>query len=188
MITLREVIQSLYGAYRLARIDPSGLDFFETTQAGFWRSFFAAVIVAPFYLILLMIRYSALQDQVSAVRFYAIETITYVIAWLFFPVVVWTVIQAFDRGQHFIRYIVAYNWAAVLQNALYLPIVILGTAGLLSPMAANVLALFALSLIVVYTWFITRTALDVAMGQAAGIVGMDFFISIVINAIAESRL
>jgi hypothetical protein len=188
MITLREIIRSLYGAYRLARIDPSGLDFFETTVAGFWRSFFAAVIIAPFYLVLLMIRYADLSNQTPTFRFFAIETVAYVIAWLAFPVIMWKVAQAFDRSRHFLRFMVAYNWAAVLQNALYLPIVTLGTAGLLAAPTANALALLAVSLIVVYTWFITRTALDLGGGQAAGIVGLDFLISVFINAVAESRL
>ena len=43
MISLREVITALYGAYRLARFDPGGLGFYEVTVQGFWRSFFAAV-------------------------------------------------------------------------------------------------------------------------------------------------
>ena len=56
MVTSREVVAALYGAYRLARFDPSGLALFDATIAGFSRSFFAAVLVAPVYLVLLLIR------------------------------------------------------------------------------------------------------------------------------------
>ena len=188
MISLDEVVRSLYGAYRLARLDASGLALFNDTVAGFWRSFFAAVLVAPLYIVLVTIRYGEVWEQVPLFRFVAIETIAYVIAWVAFPVVMVTVTKALDREQHFIRFIVAYNWAGVLQNALYLPIVIFGSVGLLAVAGANTLALLAISLIMVYTWFITRTALDVTGIQAAGIVGLDFMISIFINAVANGMI
>lgn len=188
MISLDEVIRSLYGAYRLARLDASGLTFFNATVTGFWRSFFAAVLVAPLYIVLVMIRYGVSGEQVPLFRFLAIETIAYVIAWVAFPVIMATVTKTIGRERHFIRFIVAYNWAGVLQNALYLPIIIFGSVGLLSEAGANTLALLAISLIMVYTWFITRTALDVTGAQAAGIVGLDFMISIFINAVANGMI
>jgi len=188
MISTREIVAALYGAYRLARADAAGLSFFDVTVAGFWRSFFAAALVAPFYLILLMIRYGEMSETVPLVRFLAIETIAYVIAWLAFPVVMATVVKAMDRDAYFIRYIVAYNWAAVLQNGLYLPIAIGATAGLLGQAPATALGLAALGLILVYTWFITKAALDVPSGTAAGIVGLDFLLSVFINAVADGML
>ena len=188
MVSSREVVAALYGAYRLARFDPSGLDFFDATIAGFWRSFFAAVLVAPVYLVLLLIRYSQLVDQIALFRFFAIEVIAYVIAWVAFPVIMASLARTLGRDAFFIRYIVAYNWGAVLQNGLYLPIAILATGGLLAGSGANALGLLALSLIIIYVWFITRTALEVAGGIAAGIVGLDFLLSILINGFAERML
>ena len=50
MITAREVTAALYGSWRLARLDPGGMAYFNRTVEGFWNSFFAAVIVAPGYI------------------------------------------------------------------------------------------------------------------------------------------
>ncbi len=72
--------------------------------------------------------------------------------------------------------------------AFNLPIAILATGGLLVGSSANVLGLLALSLIVIYAWFITRTALEMASGIAAGIVGLDFLLNILINGFAEEML
>lgn len=188
MVSSKEVVAALYGAYRLARFDPSGLDFFDATIAGFWRSFFAAVLVAPVYLVLLLIRYGQLVDPITPFRFFAIEVIAYVIAWVAFPVIMVSLARTLGRDAFFIRYIVAYNWGAVLQNGLYLPIAILATGGLLSEPSANALGLLALSMIIIYAWFITRTALEIAGGIAAGIVGLDFLLSILINGYAEGML
>lgn len=188
MVSLREIVTSLYGAYRLARFDAKGMDFFDASAGGFWRSFWAAVLVAPVYLFLLMVRYSSESGEVSLSHFLTVEAMAYVIAWLAFPVVMASLARTLDREAFFIRYIVAYNWAAVLQNALYLPIAILASAGVLADNVANMLGLMALSVVVIYTWFVTRTALEVAAGTAAGIVGLDFLLSILINAVAEGRL
>ena len=184
MISTQETITALYGALRLARFDPSGLDFFEQTETGFWRSFFAAVLVAPFYLMLTSIRYSGLTETVPFVRFLAIETIAYVIAWVAFPLLMASLTRTLGREAHYIRYIVAYNWAAVWQNALYMPVAMLSVGGVLSAANANVLGVLALGLIVIYVWFVTKTALEVRAAVAAGIVVIDFFLSILINTVA----
>ena len=184
MISAQEATTALYGALRLARFDPSGMDFFEQTETGFWRSFFAAVLVAPFYLMLTSIRYSGLTETVPFVRFLAIETIAYVIAWVAFPLLMASLTRSLGREAHYIRYIVAYNWAAVWQNALYMPVAMLSVGGVLTPVNANVLGVLALGLIVIYVWFVTKTALEVPAGMAAGIVGIDFFLSILINTVA----
>jgi hypothetical protein len=188
MISSRDVLTALYGAFRLARFDPSGLDFFEQTETGFWRSFFAAVLVAPFYLILTSVRYSGLTETVPFVRFLAIEMIAYVIAWAAFPLLMASLTRSLDREAHYIRYIVAYNWAAVWQNALYMPVALLSVSAVLSAANVNVLGLLALGLIVIYVWFVTKTALEVSGGMAAGIVGIDFFLSILINTFATGIL
>lgn len=188
MIPVREVVVSLYGAYRLARVDPTGLSYFNDSIEGFWRSFFAAAMVLPFYLVLLMVRHATALEQVPGLRFYAIEMIAYVIAWVAFPLLMASFCKLLDRDRLYVRYIVVYNWAAVLQNGLYLPITILSAAGLLSSPVANTAGLLVLGLIVAYVWFITRIALEIEPGKAASIVGLDFLISVLVNAVAEGMM
>lgn len=188
MISLNETVRSLYGALRLARFDSEGLNFFNQTIPGFWRSFFAAVLVFPPYLIVLLLRHQGAYGDVSALRFYSIEILAYVIAWLAFPVVMISIAAAIDRQRFFVRYIVAYNWAGVLQNALYLPVVILTLAGGLGESASGTLSLAILGWVLAYGWFITRTALDIPASAAAGIVGLDFLLSILINVITGRSL
>lgn len=188
MVPIPEVVGSLYGAYRLARADAGGLQFFNDSIEGFWRSFFASVVVLPFYLVLLMVRHETALEHVPALRFYSIEMIAYVIAWVAFPLVMVSFARVLGRDHFYIRFIVTYNWAAVLQNGLYLPVTILATAGLLSEPVANTMGLAVLGLIVVYVWFITRVTLEIEAGKAASIVGLDFLLSILINAVAEGML
>ena len=42
---------------RLVKLDSQGLDYFGDTTADFWRSFLAAAVVIPLFLLYLVIRY-----------------------------------------------------------------------------------------------------------------------------------
>ncbi len=185
MVPLRDVVAALYGAYRLARFDSGGMSFFEISETGFWRSFFAAVLVAPFFLALLLVRFQMVPIEAPLFRYLAIEAIAYVIAWVAFPLVMANLVRAFERESHFIRLIVAYNWASVWQNCLYLPIVMLASLGAFSDGVANGVSFIALVYILVYTWFVARTALEIPAIGAAGVVAVDLFLSVVINAVAD---
>ena len=183
-----EVFLSLYGAWRLARADAGAITLFNNSVAGFWRSFSAALLVAPLYGLLLLVRHQGATQQVPWSRFLAVEAIAYVIAWLAFPVLMASFVKTLDRDRFYVRYIVAYNWTAVLQNGLYLPIAILTAADVIGVAAANVLGLAALGVVVVYVWFVARVALEIRPGLASAVVGLDFLLSILINAVAEGML
>ena len=185
---MREVSSALYGALRLAQLDPRGLRFFNATAAGFWRSFFAAVMVAPLYAILLFVRYLTGHESAPVPRYVAVETIAYVIAWVAFPVAMDPLSRLFGRSQRYIPYIVAYNWAAVWQNALYLPLAVFGLTGTVPGPVYSVLNIAALTLILFYGWFIARTALQVTAPTAAGVVVFDFLLSLFINGFADRLL
>ena len=188
MLSAREAASSLYGAYRLARRDAGGLDYFDASLDGFWRSFYAAAFIAPPFALLLALRYADGMVAASPLRYAAIESIAYVIAWVAFPVAMLMVARTLDREKQFMRFIVAYNWAAVLQNALYLPIPMMGMTGVLSASVANGLGMVALLVILGYSWFITKTALEVSSSAAAGVVALDLGLSIFITSVSDSML
>ena len=188
MLSAREAATSLYGAYRLARFDARGMTYFETSLAGFWRSFFAAVIVAPMFAVVLAMRYAAGGNGVDGVRFAAVEAIAYVIAWVAFPLVMVSLARLLKREERYLGYIVAYNWASVLQNGLYLPLVMLGLSGIMPAETAGPLSLIALSLILVYGCFIAKVALDVSAWTAVALVALDLVLSVFVDIAASSML
>ncbi len=188
MLSAREAAFALYGAYRLARFDARGMTYFETSIEGFWRSFYAAVIVAPFYAVLLLMRHAAGGAAVDGVRFASVEAIAYVIAWVAFPLAMVPLARVLDREERYLGYIVAYNWASVLQNAVYLPLVMLGVAGTISAETAQALVLIAIFLILVYTWFITKVALTVGARTAAALVALSLVLSFLVNWVASWML
>lgn len=188
MSPAEEIQVSLYASWRLARGDTRGLGLFNTTVEGFWRSFLAMVLVAPLFAILLFLRYHVETGSAAPIRFFAVQTLGYIVAWFAFPLIMFYVVQAIDRERRFFTYVVAYNWSSVLQNLIYLPLAMAAELGLLPAELSSFLSFVVLTLVFVYIWFVTRTALAITGLLAAGIVAGDFVLSIVVNTVTEGLL
>ncbi len=175
---------ALTGAICLARFDRHGIKYFEATLQGFWRSFWAAGIIGPFFLFLLLIKNAPLSGTIQA-HHIAIESLAYIIAWVLFPLVMVGVTQQLDCAKNYIPFIITNNWCSVIQNGVYLPIAILAHAGLLNPGTANFLALTAIIWVVAYTFFIVYSVLDVSRFAAFGIVVLELALGILIDTVTN---
>ena len=188
LITAREVAIALYGATRLAKGDAHGLDFFDDTVEAFWRSFWAAAIVAPPYVLLLAIELSGMDIHSGPVRVFLVESVAYVIGWTAFPFAMFYLCEAIGRQDCYIRYIVAANWATVLQVSLYLLVSAVLATGLLPGALAIAISLATHLALAVYAWFIARTALLLSPAGAIGVVALDIAISLALNGVVRSML
>lgn len=180
--------KALYGAYRLARAEKDGMSYFDKTLDGFWRSFFAAVMVAPIFFLLITIRFANGGVATTAFRFISIEAIAYVIGWFLFPLIVYYVVQALERERQFFGFIVAYNWASVIQNSIYLPFAILFELGFIAGSNSEIVQLILLCLVLAYTWFVAKIALDINGFVAAGIVFLDVGVWVMLNILTDLML
>jgi hypothetical protein len=182
-----EVQLAVGGALRLARGDPRGLGFFDTSIDGFWRSFRAAVICYPFFLILLGFRVSTARWQAAGLMpIVIVETIGYVISWVAFPLLMLPLSRWLGREERFLPFMVAYNWSQVPQTALFV-ILAAGAASGLLPHAMEQLADFAAAVaVLLYEWYIARVALAVSSSQAVPVVLLDLVLGSVLSRITEA--
>jgi branched-subunit amino acid transport protein AzlD len=178
---------ALSGALRLARGDRSGLACFDRSLDGFWRSFRAAAITYPLYLMLLTMRVSVADWQRSGGwRIIIVETIGYVIAWVAFPLVMLQVTRWIGRANRFFNFMVPYNWCQAPQSALFV-LVGLGTESrILSHQAGASLDIVAAIATLIYEWYIARVALEVASSTAVFVVLVDLILGVFISHIAGS--
>jgi hypothetical protein len=182
-----EVRQALVGALRLARGDHRGLLCFDRTVDGFWRSFRAAVISYPLYLMLLSMRVTVVEwERSGGLQIAAVETIAYVIAWAAFPLLMMTVTQWIGRAHRYFDFMVAYNWSQVPQSALFVLVGIETEIGVLGAPAAQVIEIAAAIAVLVYEWFIARVALDTTAPAAAFVVFVDLLLGVFVNHVASS--
>jgi hypothetical protein len=175
MISAREATASIYGAWRLARLDPRGLSYFNATEQGFWRSFWAAAISAPAYILIVAFGYAQQAPAASNARVFAVHAIAYVINWTAFPLALATAARMLGRERHYIRYVVALNWASLLGMVAFVLATGLAATGIAWFTILPALSTF---LVIGYQWYVARLALEISGLQAAAVVGLDVLIEL----------
>lgn len=188
MSTTRETAYSIFGVYRLARLDRSGMTYLDTTPEGALRSFRAALIVLPGYVVLVLLRLWEYLGGVSLPRFVVVQTLDYIVTWTAFAFLMYHVSRMLDRDTEYPAFLCAYNWSQVILVGLFVPILLISRFAFLPPGVGGGLLLIANMLILIYQWFIARTALNIGGGAAAGIVVLDMVISVVITVVSDSMI
>ncbi len=188
MPTYREIVYGIYGAWRLARLDAGAMSYFERTPAGFWKSFFAAVIVAPGFAIIIGYELFQIEIEAGVIRVVLVEILAYLLGWVAFPVLVHQICEAIGKREAYIGYIVAFNWSKVIQMAVFLPAIALIATGVLPEESGSLLRWVVSILILSYEWFVTRTALGVTAMGAVGFVALDLVIDLIVRGITIGML
>ena len=186
---LAYITRSIYGAWRLARLDPGGMRHFDLTIEGFWRSFMVALYIAPLYLLGRLPEVQTYAEHGIGMAPFIIGALTsYALAWVAFTLAMIVIAMIFDRSARYVSFIVAYNWAQMIQVAALLPFILLALVLDEAP-APLVFVRFAVYLsILFYQWFVTRIALGVSILQAIGVVALDLAISILMLQAIDSLL
>jgi hypothetical protein len=181
-----EVLAALYGAYRLAWFDASGMTYFNLTVEGFWRSFFAAVLVAPAYAVLVGMQTAGETEEFNLALLLLREGIGYVMAWCAFPLVALVLTRLLGLDRNYVPLVVAHNWSAVLQTAAFVAVVLLGAV--LAEGLGTLVVTLATGAILVYQWFVIRTALQSSGGIALMLLLVDLIVTSMISAFADRVL
>jgi branched-subunit amino acid transport protein AzlD len=182
-----EVRLALVGALRLAKGDRGGLSCFDRSLDGFWRSFRAAVIAYPLYLMLLMMRVTIAEwERSGGLYIIVVETIAYVIAWVAFPLAMMTVTRWLNRSHRFFDFMVPYNWSQLPQSVLFVLVGLQAESEAISAQPAQVIEIAAAIAVLVYEWFIARVALETTASAAALVVLVDLFLGVFISHVASS--
>lgn len=176
MLTIPEIVRSVYGVWRLARFDAIGMEWLDRTDEGFWRSFRVALLLVPVEIVMTAIALSHMPSIEPLGTVIVIIGIGYVVSWTAYPVVSQPLIAALGRSERYAQYITAINWSSV---------VLAGAALLLGAISfvvtPSIFDLFRFAYFVgwaVYHWFITRTALDLPAGPAAGLTLLELVLMI----------
>jgi hypothetical protein len=187
-LTARETVYSIFGAYRLALLDKTGLNYLDRSPEGALRSFYAALIVLPAYALLVVLRLWDVLPEVSLLRFTAVEGVAYVISWTAFPLAMFYISGLLDRSGRYFDFLSAYNWSSIIQMGVYLPVVAIADSGLVPEGLGEGMVLVVTMLVLIYQWFIARTTLDISGGSAAGIVLLDMILAVFITGTADGML
>jgi len=182
-----EVQLAVGGALRLAVGDRRALGLFDTSIDGFWRSFRAAAICYPLYLVLLCFRVSGANWTQSGVpTILVVESIAYVVSWTAFPLLILPLARLLGRDGRFLAFMVVYNWSQIPQSALFVLVGLDGASGMMTPAAASLAQLTSAVAVLVYEWYIARVALLVTGAQATLVVMVDLVLGSVLSRVAAA--
>ena len=183
----QEIVYRVYGAWRLARFDAGGAQYFEESPQAALRSFFAAALVAPAFLVTLLLT----QDSPPAadpVEVTIVVLLCYSLMWTAFPLIAYRICLVIDRERAFFRYLSADNWASVIAFHFQLVVVLLLVGGVVPAVLAQLVQLALRACLLIYAWFIARSCLDVSSIAAAGFVLLQFVVGLFVQIIAVGIL
>ena len=187
MLTVHEVSHALFGAWRLALRDKRAMAWFDCTVEGAIRSFWAAAICYPGFIVLLLLRFSPSDLEAPAVyRILLVESIGYVIGWCAYPLAALPFCRWVAPEERALGFIIAYNWSQVLQTALLLPIAAFGALQIAPDYAIAYADAVAYLAILVYEWFIARIALEAGALPATALVMLDFVLGAMLSQVTHA--
>jgi hypothetical protein len=171
-----EMRRGVPGAIRLIKGDPGGFGGLVVSREGFWRSFFAAVVLLP--LVAAYHEYAHRLDiagaepdaaalaAVDPAKRWTLEAIGYVLSWTLWPLAAFYLARAFGAAPRFLGYAVAYNWAQIVTVSLsVLPY--LAVAPLAGPDAGALASLIGFILAIGLEMRLAVNALGIRPVQAA---------------------
>jgi hypothetical protein len=181
----QEILYRVYGAWRLARFDSAGAQYFDSTPQAALRSFFCAVLVAPAFFIAQFLELSVVGATTNAPTFLVLLDFFfyYLLYWAAPPVIIHRVCQIIDREEAFFRYLSANNWASFISVHLVFLLALVLAGGFLPNGMVLLLTLAVQIYVCVYQWFIFRHCLDVSPLAAVGFVALQVVLVLLIDSI-----
>jgi hypothetical protein len=183
VLSAAEITRGVQGALGFLRRDPAALLSFDNTMEACLRSFRLMAVTAPFYVVYSLIRYANLTVTIDTGELIAIETMSYVINWLLYPVIFYEVARRRGWLDRYPRYIAALNWTN-------LPGIVIAIAAIvikmIVPSALGGILEIALQALFFY-WFLVITRLTLGTDWAMAVVLLavnwipSFFLLIIVD-------
>ena len=184
--TMGETLLALAGLWRFAREGAPALRWFDRSMAGFWRSFGVAVIAAPLQVALIYAQTAPPADGAGWFRLIVVEASAYVILWVAFPLALFHIAARLDRVPQYVDFVILYNWMSLPSLAISLAVTLLATGGLLPDGVVQLVILLFYIAILTFEWFIARQTLRLGRLASAGLVALDFAITVLVeNAVGS---
>ncbi len=191
MIGGDEIVRALKGSWRLLLGDARGMAFFDLTIGGFWRSFAAMALCLPMPVVelsaqrLLPVAARVGPQTLEGPLYWVGGFAAYVLTWIAFPVLLAVVAKPLGLARVYVPYMVARNWTTLLATVPSFVVTAAFLLGLLPLEALGPLNLAALGFGLYYAWMVTRIACATPPGLTAGLVALDFLVSLVVYTAAD---
>lgn len=179
-VSTGDIIRGVWGAWRLARRDTDGMAMFDVSPDGAAKSFVAAALAAPAYMLLQGLVLGSSWPLLLQPGAFLVEALGYIAAWTLMPAALTWILPALDRGRRIPDGIVAYNWSALLIVIAQLCLMLVYASGLLPGSVLDIASVALMVACLFYEGFVLRTALDLEIPIVIGLVAFDQALSYIL--------
>ncbi|WP_026381787.1 hypothetical protein [Afifella pfennigii] len=186
-MNLSSILRQLSGAWKVMNGRVEGLSEFDLTLEGFWRSFGAVFLIVPFTAIAVLSEQAALSAatdmpaEAPGTGFFTLRLFGLGLDWIAFPILFAFLARPLGVSTHYVPFIVARNWSAVIISGIFALPHALHALGLV-PLPVLSFLLFALFVVALrFAYLVVRVALAVPPMMAVPIVLLELLIGIVIE-------
>lgn len=179
----REARAGVHGAVRLAARDPKGIDRFNLTVAGFWRSFLAAAILLPVFAIERIAMRSIIAELDPDRRpLTPLEDLAiYLVGWPLGALALLGACALLRRTDRFAVVVIALNWLTVLTQT---AVCIAELVAAIVPSAFSLIVISVMMAILVFKFRVVRIALGLNIAPAIGVVAAVTLVDNLASALA----
>ncbi len=190
---IRNAIEACLG---LLRGDRDAVDRLDLTADGYWTSFGAALIAAPFWVLqafavrAMTIEIDAMEEHVFAVAPLNVWSVLFAVVgyglhWAAMPVAMAYVAKSYELQPRYVGFVVSYNWLGALTAAIMAPPFLLYALGLASVWVAVPLSFVCSAAVLAIRWRAALETLRISRWGATAIVALDVALSLfVVNVTA----
>jgi hypothetical protein len=166
VLTAAEIARGIQGALGFLQRDPAAPRNFENTMEACLRSFRVMALVAPLYVLYLLIYYANVSTVSDELEILLVEGVRYVVDWLLYPVLFYEAARRQGWLDRYPRYIGALNW-------INLPALAIALIGLMiasvSPTAVAIVVDLGMRALFFY-WFLVTTRMAVGTSWPMSVV------------------
>lgn len=187
MLSLAEILRSTRGAWDLFLGRRLDLGDYDTSVAGFWRSFQVVLLIAPLYAIATRSEFALVTASVSpdanAIPFSDFLFAGYLslaVDWFLFPLALMPFAGVLGIGRHYVSFVIVRNWTQLVTVLIATPFFAAHLFGLISESILVLALLVATIVFLRYRFIVTRATLECSFAFAAALVTLEFVLSMVI--------
>lgn len=191
MLSKQEIARSLQGAWLLLFNKPEGLQWFDQSLEGFWRSFRVVFLLLPLFWISsvaekkLILEETDLDIGTFAEADYWLSQLTIIgLDWIALPLLMAALAGPLGISRGYVPFVVARNWTSLLAAIPYVLTAMLYITGIIP---SGVMVLLSLATLLVVLWYrfnVTRLTLQTGVGLTLGVVVLDLILSLVVVEVA----
>ncbi|MFW5832674.1 MAG: hypothetical protein ACOCYE_01080 [Pseudomonadota bacterium] len=180
---LDEIRRAIGGAIDLLKDDPRGMDAFDLSLPGFVRSFVAVLLVLPVYALVLVVQDRQLGPGVDATPV-TVRLVGYLLQWAAFVCTAVVLAKVLRREAYFVAYVIAANWASVVQIVIVLVVVLLTT--LVPPVLTGLALVLMVVGLLVYDYRVVRIAFAAPGFDGMAVVAIQFMVTLLVQRLVAT--